>query len=122
MGEWLSASEIGRRHGLSAPTVLRRHAMGFHDHELVAAAYSLAPSPSGGSFKYLPIRPATEAEARARVEKAEKWLRLALARLARAKRLGEPYELAVRPLMDRVARARLRLYNAEIRWKEAKAA
>jgi hypothetical protein len=105
--EWLSASEIARRHGLSPPTVLRRYAQGLRDRDLVAEAYSRPKAEEGHAFKYRSLRPPTSKEAAYRLRKAERQLVLAGARLASAKTLGES-----RLIIERLERA---LNRAEIR-------
>ena len=113
-GEMLSASEIARRHGVSAPTILRRYAQGLRDAELAAAPYSLPAAENGKAFSYRSDRMPTPLQARARLRKAQRGVELATARLMNAKALGETKRVIVR--LDKLvfrAQAR-RMYCAEM--------
>lgn len=88
--EWLSASEIGHRHGLSTPTILRRyHVLGLRDHDLVAAPDREKPASPHRGERYLSNRLPTPLQARFRLRRAIAGVELALQRLASAKAMGE---------------------------------
>lgn len=88
--EWLSASEIGRRHGLSVPTVLRRYyVLGLRGKKLLAAPGTLPKAANGEHMPYRSQRLPTPLQARARLRKAKASLTMAIERLAHARAMGE---------------------------------